>query len=348
MISAPFQTLLVAIDRDDISEKVFAAAVELAKALTAKLMFIHVLSPQDPESPQPLYDYSSHEAARIEPASRELYEQQWMAYIHQYEAMLKRWADRASELGLEADFIHPTGKVGPTLCEVARTSGASVLVVGSHQRSGISELLMGSTSNYLMHHAPCAVLVVHPTAGLATAQVAGSPLPRRILAALDLENPSVFETALSLAQSSEAELFLLHVLSDHGPESPIPPTVTTWEYPTVMGGSAWELYQKQWQAYAEKGRTGLQRDRDRAEAAGVTVDYAQTTDAPGRSICQMASTWKTDLIVVGSHRRKGLKELMLGSVSNYVMHHAPCSVLVVDLEQAELTAEGIAVSAHAV
>ncbi|MGF1516635.1 MAG: universal stress protein, partial [Nodosilinea sp.] len=54
--------------------------------------------------------------------------------------------------------------------------------------------------------------------------------------------------------------------------------------------------------------------------------------SPGRVICTLAKTWAADLIVVGSHRRKGLSELFLGSVSNYVMHHAPCSVLVVDAQ----------------
>jgi nucleotide-binding universal stress UspA family protein len=43
----------------------------------------------------------------------------------------------------------------------------------------------------------------------------------------------------------------------------------------------------------------------------------------------IAGKWRADLIVVGSHGRKGLKKLLLGSVSDHVARHAPCSVQIV-------------------
>lgn len=51
--------------------------------------------------------------------------------------------------------------------------------------------------------------------------------------------------------------------------------------------------------------------------------------SPERSICEIAQTWEADLIIVGSRGLTGIKEMFLGSVSNYVTHHAPCSVLIV-------------------
>lgn len=51
--------------------------------------------------------------------------------------------------------------------------------------------------------------------------------------------------------------------------------------------------------------------------------------APGYQICTLANEWQIDLIVMGRKGHSGLAELFIGSVSNYVLHHAHCSVLVV-------------------
>lgn len=154
----------------------------------------------------------------------------------------------------------------------------------------------------------------------------------RILAALDVLEPAVFEAALSLAVATDADLLLLHVLSYRDSDSPVSPVATAWDYASPLSQYAWETYQEQWQAYINKGLEILRDYTGRAEAAGVTADFLQTTNSPGRGICQAAKSWRADLIVTGSHQRQGLQELLLGSVSNYVMHHAPCSVMIVSLE----------------
>lgn len=47
------------------------------------------------------------------------------------------------------------------------------------------------------------------------------------------------------------------------------------------------------------------------------------------AIIDVAAKWRADLIVLGSHGRKGLDRFLIGSVSEYVARHAPCSVLIV-------------------
>ena len=154
---------------------------------------------------------------------------------------------------------------------------------------------------------------------------------KRILAALDMREPAVFEAALSLASATGAYLMLIHVLSNRDSDSPMTPAATAWDYSTPLSQKAWEVYQKQWKAYAQQGLDRLQDYVEKAAAAGVKADFLQTASSPEQGICQSAETWRADLIVVGSRRRKGLQELLLGSVSNYVMHHAGCSVLIVSL-----------------
>ncbi len=57
--------------------------------------------------------------------------------------------------------------------------------------------------------------------------------------------------------------------------------------------------------------------------------------SPPRVIVETAEDWKADLIVIGSHGYGFWSRVMLGSVSNSVVHHAPCSVLVVRTAAAE-------------
>ncbi|MEM9908892.1 MAG: universal stress protein, partial [Cyanobacteria bacterium P01_D01_bin.44] len=54
-----------------------------------------------------------------------------------------------------------------------------------------------------------------------------------------------------------------------------------------------------------------------------------SSGTPEHLICDLAHSWNADVIVLGSRGHRGLRELFLGSISNYVTHHAPCSVWVV-------------------
>ncbi len=161
----------------------------------------------------------------------------------------------------------------------------------------------------------------------------------RILIALDAQEPDVFETALSIATATDASLLLLHVLSRHGQNSPPSPVAVDWDYVTPLSPEVWKVYQKQWQTYEEKGLALLHEYTERAEAAGVTADCLQKINSPGMEICQTANNLQSDLIVMGSQQRMGIQELLLGSGSSYVMHHASCSVTIVFLKNGEIIEE---------
>lgn len=62
---------------------------------------------------------------------------------------------------------------------------------------------------------------------------------------------------------------------------------------------------------------------------GINAEFKILFGDPSRVICEIAQAWNADLIIIGRRGRTGLSELFLGSVSNYVLHHAPCSVLTV-------------------
>jgi nucleotide-binding universal stress UspA family protein len=64
--------------------------------------------------------------------------------------------------------------------------------------------------------------------------------------------------------------------------------------------------------------------------------YSETIiEMPKSAILQQATDWKADLMVLGSHGRRGVSRFLLGSVAEAVTSHAPCSVVIVRLPAAE-------------
>ncbi len=152
----------------------------------------------------------------------------------------------------------------------------------------------------------------------------------KILVAIDRSTMSrkVFEAGLSLAKATGGSLMLLHVLSPEEKDYPIPFIYPGLEYGPI-DESILEAYQEQGQTFEEQGRELLQSLTEEAIKTGVKTEWSQTLGYPGRKIGELAQTWSAGLILVGSKGLTGLKEMFLGSVSNYVTHHAPCSVLIV-------------------
>jgi nucleotide-binding universal stress UspA family protein len=154
---------------------------------------------------------------------------------------------------------------------------------------------------------------------------------KRILVALDSSSlrQTVFDQSLDLAKATGAKLMLVHVLSAYEEGSPGIPIRSYQAYYPVLDDAVWKDYQKRWETFENNRLAMLQREVDLAKAAGVETEFSQAAGDPAITICALAKSWEADLIVVGSHGRKGLGELLLGSVSNHVMHHAACSVMVV-------------------
>lgn len=156
----------------------------------------------------------------------------------------------------------------------------------------------------------------------------------KILAALDNSavGDRIFEQALAMAQATQAQLMLVHGLSgeEDGSPFPIPAGVEAmyWAPGTEINLEQWR---QQWQQYETESLNRLRRLAAIANQAGVNTEFRQVVGVPAKAICQAAQQWGADLIILGNRGRSGLTELLLGSVSNYVMHHASCSVLVVKL-----------------
>jgi nucleotide-binding universal stress UspA family protein len=153
---------------------------------------------------------------------------------------------------------------------------------------------------------------------------------QRILVAIDEHEviKDVFYQALTLAQMTGAVLNLIHVLTLQEDASPMMP-IAAPDYCPAECDPELMLYQEEWKRYEHQGLELLRRHAREAIATGVWVEFNQVFGNPGSTICKVAHTWNADLIIMGRRKHSGLSELLMGSVSRYVFHHAPCSVLVV-------------------
>lgn len=152
-----FQKLLVAVDRSDRSQHIFDEALALAKSLNAKLMLLHILSPMEEGYPMPVYPgpdsvYPGHEE------SIRIYAQQWQTYERQGMAMLQDLNRKALDAGVSCEFNQNVGDPGRLICTTAEKWEADLIIVGRRGHAGLSEFILGSVSNYVLHHAPCSVL----------------------------------------------------------------------------------------------------------------------------------------------------------------------------------------------
>ncbi len=150
----------------------------------------------------------------------------------------------------------------------------------------------------------------------------------KILVATAISESSqyVFDQALMLAKSTGACVGLLHV-TDPDETSGDPPSYLDNLKP-YLNGEASDLccYVGHFEALnPELFGTFVSK----ATAEGVSTDCIHCFGDPERAISDVAETWKADLIVVGRRGRSGMAEFFLGSVSNYTLHHAPCSVYIV-------------------
>jgi nucleotide-binding universal stress UspA family protein len=136
----------------------------------------------------------------------------------------------------------------------------------------------------------------------------------------------VFDHALMLAKATGAHLGLLHV-TDPDETTEAPPSYIDNLEPYLSGDeSDTSCYVGHFEAIEPDLFGKLVA---KATSEGVSTDCFHCFGDPERAISDFVSAWNADLVVLGRRNRSGLAEFFLGSVSNYVLHHAPCSVYVV-------------------
>ncbi|GAB4364592.1 MAG: universal stress protein [Elainellaceae cyanobacterium] len=153
---------------------------------------------------------------------------------------------------------------------------------------------------------------------------------QKILVAIDRSPQSSFVFEKALEQAHEGcEMMITHVvrMETEVPSGSFMGLGTIADVDTY--GTLKRAQQERIQKELKHSRDWLQPYYQQAIAKGIITETECRAAEPAVWICDLAKNWEADLIVLGRRGHQGLKEIVLGSVSNYVVHHASCSVLIV-------------------
>lgn len=154
-----FRKILVAVDHSPLCRSVFEQALELAKTNQAQLLLFHCLTADTVTLSPPLpgeFGVSPHFISQAYQSEFVRLEQQ----IQHIRSLLSHYRETANQQGVPAEYDYKTIEAGQGLCEAAQRWGADLMVLGRRGRRGLAEVLLGSVSNYVLHNAVCAVLVI--------------------------------------------------------------------------------------------------------------------------------------------------------------------------------------------
>lgn len=285
------QNIVFATDFSEYAGRAREYAVFLAKAYHAGLHVVHVAD-------SPLW-YGSNAATilYLEQAKQE------------GEKQLAAMEQQLMDGGVAAvDVRLPAGIPSEEIKKAAQEIGADLVVVGTRGRTGLEAILLGSTAERVIKDAPCPVLAVRAMAGASL-----PPSIQHVMAPLDFSSPSLdaAEYAIQVANHFGAKLTLIHVLE-----------------PIYYGEPELRTVEVQQQA-----RTHWQEQLNQLAGSISSLGLATETmlrgGVPADSIVESATKQGCDLIVMGTHGRRGWSWLRFGSVAEAVLRQAPCPVLTV-------------------
>jgi nucleotide-binding universal stress UspA family protein len=288
--------ILCATDLSPASEPAWNEAQLLARALDAELVLLHVLPPL----PIPLEGYFPPHLYRelAEGAEREA------------RATLDAWLAKLVDPGVKARSRLADGPAALRILDVVREEGSDLVVVGTHGRSGVGRVALGSVADRVLRQATCPVVTVR-------ADVRPEPRAaiRRICYATDFSPiaRAAWHSVVTLADAARAEVDLVHVAL-----GPLPDRHLAGQ---VIGEMA-RFLDDQARAEAERFLQGSELPRER-----IHVHIGNGVEAD--QIVHRAQEREADLIAMGTHGRSGLVRWMLGSVSQRVIQTAPCPVMTI-------------------
>lgn len=209
------------------------------------------------------------------------------------------------------------GQVWKSLSAVIQESDIDLIVVGTHGRTGLGKLLLGSVAEDILRHAPCPVLTVGPKVS-GRAKLPAFATGGRDLAPVELElrqivfatnfgknSARIAQEAIALAEEFRARLTLLHVLEDY----------------TQLGRRPGPM---------EDGQRRLQELIPQNAVLQYVPESVIEFGSPFERILKIAAEREADMIVLGAHSSGDAGSTHLPwSAAHHVIAEAHCPVLTI-------------------
>jgi nucleotide-binding universal stress UspA family protein len=285
------QKILVPTDFSEHAGHAVAQAAALAKPFGATLHLLHVVQlPMLPANP---------EAPPI-PITF------WQEMRTNARARLVPIQKQIESKGVRCEIEVIEDIPGFAIAAAAERCHADLIVMGSRGLTGLKHMLLGSVAERTVRAAPCPVLTVK----------AGELRLRTILVPMDF-SPAA-QQALELAKSLAKTAGPAHLVLVHAYYVP----VELEQYLVSHGDPFFERLSKGVTKDLEAIMIGL-------SDAGISAEYVARPGVPETVIFEVAKEKKADLVAMGTHGRRGLKHLFLGSVAEHVVRSAEIPVLTV-------------------